>query len=412
MAAVSLKVAGLFAGIGGLELGMASSGHHAQLLVENSSAAMHVLRRRFPDTKLEADVRDVLSLPKGTDLVVAGFPCQDLSSVGRKAGIVGARSSLVGEVLRLLDGADVPWVVLENVPFLISLGKGAALRLVTTALTELGYRWAYRVVDTNAFGLPQRRNRWYLVGSRVGDPRDVLLADDCSKPAVTADYPDVACGFYWTEGMRSFGWAVDAVPPIKCGSSVGVPSPPAIRLPSGAYVTPDLRDTERLQGFPIDWTAPAEEVARPGERWRMVGNSVSVPVAAWIGRRLAAPGRYDSSSDAPWTGAKWSRRGAWADLDGVVHVADVGPWPVWEPRPPLVDFLEYPGKPLSARAATGFLRRTQKGSLRFPEGFVEELTDYADRVPATSACSPASTAPTGWSSRRSATAAAARRRCS
>jgi DNA (cytosine-5)-methyltransferase 1 len=380
MAPVTLKVAGLFAGIGGLELGMAAGGHHTRLLVENSAPAMHVLRQRFPDTKLEGDVRDVRSLPSGTDVLVAGFPCQDLSSVGRKAGIVGARSSLVGEVLRLLDGDDVPWVVLENVPFLISLGQGAALRLVTTALTELGYRWAYRVVDTNAFGLPQRRNRWYLVGSRVGDPRDVLLADDCEKPSPAAQYPDVACGFYWTEGMRAFGWAVDCVPPIKCGSSVGVPSPPAIRLPSARFVTPDLRDTERLQGFPADWTSPAEEVARPGERWRMVGNSVSVPVAAWIGRRLAEPGRYDGAGDQPWIASKWSRRAAWADLDGVVHTADVGPWPQWQPRPSLTDFLQYPCRPLSARASAGFLRRAHKGRLRFPDGFIADLTAYVQSL--------------------------------
>ena len=252
-------------------------------------------------------------------------------------------------------------------------------------MTELGYRWAYRIVDTNAFGLPQRRNRWYLVGSRDGDPRDVLLADDCEKPSTTADYRDLACGFYWTEGMRSFGWAVDSVPPIKCGSSVGVPSPPAIRLPSGSYVTPDLRDTERLQGFPVDWTAPADEVARRGERWRLVGNSVSVPAAAWIGRRLAEPGHYDADGDIPWAGTKWSRRAAWADLDGVVHTADVGPWPAWEARPPLVNFLQFQGRPLSVRAATGFLRRTGKGTLRFPPGFIDDLSAYADRQTANSA---------------------------
>jgi DNA (cytosine-5)-methyltransferase 1 len=377
MRRATLRVAGLFAGIGGLELGMAASGHHTQLLVENAAPAMHVLRRRFPDTKLEADVRDLVTLPAKTDVVTAGFPCQDLSSVGRKVGIDGARSSLIGEVFRLLQQSDVPWVVLENVPFLMSLGQGAALDLITTALTELGYRWAYRVVDSNAFGLPQRRNRWYLVASRTGDPRDVLLADACDKPEPAATYPDVACGFYWTEGMRSFGWAVDAVPPIKCGSSVGVASPPAIRLPSGAYVTPDLRDTERLQGYPADWTAPAEEVAKRGERWRMVGNSVSVPVATWIGERLAKPGRYSGADDQPWTGTKWPRRAAWADLDGVVHSADVGPWPQWQPREPLVDFLDHPGQPLSARAATGFLRRTNKGTLRFPPGFLTELAKYA-----------------------------------
>jgi DNA (cytosine-5)-methyltransferase 1 len=376
--ASALRVAGLFAGIGGLELGMAAGGHHTQLLVENAAPAMHVLRHRFPDTKIEADVRDLRALPNRTDVVTAGFPCQDLSSVGRKVGIDGARSSLIGEVLRLLQQSDVPWVVLENVPFLMSLGGGAALTLITTALTELGYRWAYRVVDSNAFGLPQRRNRWYLVASRAGDPRDVLLADDVEKPAPAGDYPDVACGFYWTEGMRAFGWAVDGVPPIKCGSSVGVASPPAIRMPSGTFVTPDLRDTERLQGFPADWTASAEEVARSGERWRMVGNSVSVPVATWIGSRLAEAGRYDATDDRPWTGTKWPRRAAWSDLDGEVHAADVGPWPLWQPRQSLTGFLQYPPKPLSARAATGFLRRTQRGTLRFPPGFIAELAAYAD----------------------------------
>lgn len=380
MKRTSLRVAGLFAGIGGLELGMTAGGHRTQLLVENSLPAMHVLRRRFPDTKIEGDIRDLVALPVNTDVVTAGFPCQDLSSVGRKVGIDGTRSSLIGEVFRLLQGTDVPWVVLENVPFLMSLGGGAALDLITSAFTELGYRWAYRIVDSNAFGLPQRRNRWYLVASRTGDPRDVLLADECNKPDPSATYPDVACGFYWTEGMRSFGWAIDAVPPIKCGSSVGVASPPAIRLPSGIYVTPDLRDTERLQGFPADWTAPAEEVAKRGERWRMVGNSVSVPVATWLGERLAKPGRYVSIGDSPWTLSKWPRRAAWADLDGVVHAADVGPWPQWHQREPLVDFLNYPGQLLSARAATGFLRRTAKGTLRFPPGFLAELAAYAERV--------------------------------
>ena len=373
----ALNVAGLFAGIGGLELGMTAAGHHSHLLVEHNSAAMHVLRRRFPDTKLDADVRDLAALPRGTDVIVAGFPCQDLSSVGRKAGIDGARSGLVGEVFRLASRSDVPWLVLENVPFLMSLAKGAALTHITSTLTGLGYRWAYRVVDTRAFGLPQRRNRWYLVASREGDPRDALLADDCEMPTAAGDYPDVACGFYWTEGMRSFGWGVDCVPPIKCGSSVGVPSPPAIRLPDGRYVTPDIRDAERLQGFPADWTAPAEEVARPGERWRMVGNSVSTPVAAWIGRRLTDPGRY-RADDVPWSGVTWPRTAAWADLDGVVHAADVGPWPQWRQRPGLAEFLEHPGKPLSARAANGFLGRTRKGTLRFPPGFLAELHAYAN----------------------------------
>ncbi|MCF6746611.1 DNA (cytosine-5-)-methyltransferase [Blastococcus sp. KM273128] len=372
-----MRVAGLFSGIGGFELGLRTSGHEASLLVENFPPALHVLRRRFPDVKVEEDVRDVTAIPTGTDLLVAGFPCQDLSSVGRKAGITGSKSSLVAEVFRILKTGDVPWVVLENVPFLLSLNKGSALSFVTQTLTALGYRWCYRVVDSNAFGLPQRRNRWFLVASRVGDPRDVLLADQATPPSVVDDYRSAACGFYWTEGMRAFGWTVDGVPPIKCGSSVGVASPPAIRTPSGEFITPDIRDAERLQGFPEDWTAPAEEVARPGQRWRLVGNAVSPPVAQWLGERLALPGFYDPSNDRPIEGPPWPRQAAWADYDGRIHAAKVSAFPAWLPRDPLATFLRHGGRPLSARAANGFLSRTRKGSLRFPAGFLADLEEHA-----------------------------------
>lgn len=374
---MSLETVGLFAGIGGLELGASAAGHHASLLVESAPAAARVLQARFPGVAVASDVRELDALPAGTGLLLAGFPCQDLSSVGQKAGIGGDRSSLVGEVFRLLRTRRVPWLVLENVPFLLALGRGQAMHTITDELAALGYRWAYRVVDTNSFGLPQRRNRWYLVASTEGDPREVLFADAGSPPPV-AQHAEVGCGFYWTEGMRALGWAVDAVPPIKCGSSVGVASPPAIWRPDGTFFTPDIRDAERLQGFPEDWTQPAEEVARVGERWRLVGNSVSVPVSRWIGERLREPGSYDASDDVPWRPEQpWPRRAAWC-MDGrTVHVAAVGPWPVCAPRLPLLDFLRHPGKPLSGRAAVGFLGRTEKGSLRFPEGFLPALRAYA-----------------------------------
>jgi DNA (cytosine-5)-methyltransferase 1 len=377
----SLKTVGLFAGIGGLELGFQRSGHQPLLMVENNRPAAHVLRTRFPDVKLEGDVRELRAIPRDTDLLLAGFPCQDLSSSGLKAGISGGRSGLVNEVLRLAHEAQTPWLVLENVPFLLSLNGGAALHLITQELTRLGYRWAYRVVDSNSFGLPQRRNRWYLVASRHEDPRPLLLGGDVLPERPDGDYRDYACGFYWTEGMRALGWTVDGVPPIKCGSSVGVASPPAIRLPGGAFRTPDIRDAERLQGFDEDWTAPALEVARPGERWRLVGNAVSVPAAEWLGRRVAAPPEYDASQDLEHGGPRWPRKAAWADHDGVVHAAEVGPWPVWVPRPNMSDFLRHPGKALSGRAARGFLARTQKGSLRFPDGLLSDLEQYAETAP-------------------------------
>lgn len=370
-----MKVAGLFAGIGGFELGFSLAGHETTLLVDNAPAAQAVLRARFPHAGLVDDVRSIERLPSGTDVVCAGFPCQDLSSVGRKQGIEGARSSLVGEVFRLLKENPVPWLVLENVPFVLQLGGGVAMKTITTALRELGYRWAYRVLDTQAFGLPQRRRRWYLVASNVHDPRGVLLPGDGSSLPPTPERP--AFGFYWTEGMRALGWAVDAVPPIKGGSSVGVASPPAILMPDGAVVTPDIRDAERLQGFAADWTRPVEEVVKPGFRWQAVGNAVSVDVVEWIARRLTSNTGFGDSGDRTRVRGRWPYA-AWADEDGVVYSSGAGAFPVWRDRASLVDFLQYPTKPLSVRAAVGFLKRARKGSLRFQDGFLEAVQAHVD----------------------------------
>jgi len=154
------------------------------------------------------------------------------------------------------------------VPFMLRLERGQAMAYLTRELTERGYRWAYRVVETRAFGLPQRRRRVLLLASRGSDPRAVLFADDVGEPEPRHPFADcdrgvmprdMACGFYWTEGVRGLGWALDAIPTLKGGSTVGIPSPPAIGLPSGelgppepaapsAWLPPSWRDS--------NWTAP------------------------------------------------------------------------------------------------------------------------------------------------------------
>jgi DNA (cytosine-5)-methyltransferase 1 len=375
----SLATVSLFAGIGGVDAGLERAGHPTLLQAETFPPAAQVLRARFPDSKLEHDVRTLRRLPPETQLVSAGFPCQDLSSVGPKIGIEGTKSSLVGEVFRLLSATTVPWLLLENVPFILDLDRGKAMQLITSALGELGYRWAYRVVDTEAFGLPQRRRRWFLVAALDGDPRLVLLAGEAQRPVAVPPWEEVGCGFYWTEGTRALGWAIDAVPPIKCGSTVGVASPPAIVLPTGELVTPDIRDAERLQGFPVDWTEPAEDVARASHRWRLVGNAVTVDVAQWIGGRFVVPGSYDPDADRPLTpGERWPKA-AWSMGDGV-HVSRASDTPVWLPRPPLLDFLQFPIRPLSERAAKGFLRRAEKAALRFAPGFLDKVRAHAVRM--------------------------------
>jgi DNA (cytosine-5)-methyltransferase 1 len=377
-----LRVTGLFAGIGGIEQGFHQAGHRSELLCEIEPGAKRVLEDRFKDTPIVEDVRDLEALPR-CDLVAAGFPCQDLSQAGRTAGITGERSGLVGEVFRLVaDPATAPkWLLLENVPFMLQLERGQAMRFLTSYLSKMGYRWAYRVVDSRAFGVPQRRRRVVLLASRTEDPRRVLFPEE-TTPWVEEREPDGrACGFYWTEGVRGLGWAVDAVPTLKGGSTIGIPSQPAIWLSDGSIVTPDIRDAERMQGFDADWTIAAqpEQPSRKGPRWKLVGNAVTVPMAEWLGRALATPRDFPELEETEilegmrWTDAAWGERGrAWK--------VDRSAFPIRKKSKPLADFLQYETQPLSLRATAGFLRRADMSNLRFVDGFLDDLRKHHARM--------------------------------
>ena len=220
-----LSCVGLFAGIGGIEFGLHIAGHTTELLCEIDEGARAVLATHFPNASLANDVREVRSLPV-VDLIAAGFPCQDLSQAGRTAGIKGTQSGLVGELFRLLEHSkiDPRWLLLENVPFMLQLERGRAMKTLTKWLGQNDFNWAYRTVDAQAFGLPQRRQRVLLLASRSEDPREILFVDDAEVPPVI-EHTHSACGFYWTEGNKGLGWAVDAVPTLKGGSTIGIPSP-------------------------------------------------------------------------------------------------------------------------------------------------------------------------------------------
>lgn len=370
-----MKIAGLFAGVGGLEAGLSAAGHETSLLCEIWSPARAVLSAHFPDLDIHADVRELASLPCDVDALVGGFPCQDLSQAGKTLGIGGERSGLVGHVFRLLDDRRVPWVILENVSFMLHLDQGRAMRMLVEAFEERGYRWAYRVVNSLSF-LPQRRERVIFVATTTDvDPASVILADEVRPPAMETRLSTHAHGFYWTEGNRGLGWAPDAVPTLKNGSTVGIPSPPAILLPEGSVVTPDIRDAERLQGFPVDWTRPAEAVGRASFRWALIGNAVTQPLAQWLGERLMVPGEYDPSRDRELSAdGRWPKA---ARFDGDRrHAVEIGSFPVWRDREPLDIFLRFMGKPLSARATRGFLSRADKSTLRFVPGFKDRLREH------------------------------------
>jgi len=373
-----LACAGLFAGVGGIELGLERAGFETQFLCEWLHEARAVLSRRFPHAKIREDVNALVENPRyrlpSVDIISAGFPCQDLSQCGRTAGIRGERSGLVNSLLELLARRKrgPRWLLLENVPFMLRLDRGRAMSHLTRSLEDLGFTWGYRVVDARSFGLPQRRERVVLLASRTEDPRPILFADESGRKAPEEQEDDRPRGFYWTEGNRGLGWAFDAVPTLKAGSTVGIPSPPAIWLPAHDHVvTPRIDDAEAMQGFPRGWTSLAHTNPRLADRlrWRLVGNAVPVDIAQWVGSSITSPGTYQSlesrrmgSSDA-WPTAAWGGKGSRFSVDRST-------WPVSTPWKGLAArygadghrLLDRPH--LSVRAASGFLGRIKRSSLR------------------------------------------------
>jgi DNA (cytosine-5)-methyltransferase 1 len=434
-----MKVGSMFAGIGGFDLGFERAGFEVAWCIEWDKNAQAVLRKRFPEATIYGDIREVdpAQLAR-VDVVCGGFPCQDLSVAGKRAGLAGERSGLFHDAMRLVRQLNPKLLVLENVPGLLSSNHG---RDFATVLREVGEGWdceevAWRVLDSQYFGVAQRRRRVFIVASAsVGCSEEVLaftessggnppsrgkaredVAADAARgfagtressvaaslqttcqdysradgfnmvvqpfsphghynyqqsnesatlqdrenringsthlvayrkskraQSVTDDetWVDdglantlngfdtgdtrtthaVAHAFYSTDGSHGVNQTSELRPPLKIGSSLGIPSPPAVAFKTGnsaksrsdglaSEQSPTLGsnaggntvpavsmgmvvrrltpvECERLQGFPDGWTqiGTAEKPAADSHRYKQLGNAVTVNVAEWIARR-------------------------------------------------------------------------------------------------------------------------------
>lgn len=176
-----LTFGSLFAGIGGFDLGFERAGMRCLWQCELDSYCERVLEKHWPDVLRVRDIRGVnAENARPVDVLCGGFPCQDLSVAGKRAGLHGDRSGLFFGFARCADELvrSGGWVVVENVPGLLSSASGRDFAIVLRTLGDLGFHdLAWRVLDSRYFGVPQRRRRVYIVARRaVGDSaRQVLL---------------------------------------------------------------------------------------------------------------------------------------------------------------------------------------------------------------------------------------------
>lgn len=164
----SIRFISLFAGIGGFDLAFERSGMECVAQVEIDKNARALLDRHFPTVQRFDDVRQVgaHNLPSDVDIVCGGFPCQDLSVAGKRAGLAGERSGLFYEMARIVNELRPSFLIWENVPGLLSSNRGLDFLAVLTELERIGYCGAWTGLDARWFGLAQRRRRIFGVFAR------------------------------------------------------------------------------------------------------------------------------------------------------------------------------------------------------------------------------------------------------
>lgn len=187
-----MRHASFFSGVGGLDLGFERAGITTVSVSEIDPYACAVLAERFPDAPNLGSITEVQAhdIPEA-DIWSGGFPCQDLSVAGKRAGFAGKRSSLAFTFLDLVEQRRPRWIVLENVPGLFSSNNGADFGRLLYEMEQLGYGVSWRTLDARYFGVAQRRRRVFIVGSLESDRAAEVLFEceggcghlEASRPA-------------------------------------------------------------------------------------------------------------------------------------------------------------------------------------------------------------------------------------
>jgi len=380
-----MRVGSLFSGVGGFDLGFERAGMKCAWTVEYDKQARSVLRKHWPEVSHYEDVHDVKgecntvggrgrgkpvhgepnkavhasgadTIHRPVDLICGGFPCQDYSVAGKRGGLAGDRGALWWQMHRIIAECRPEWVVGENVPGLLSSNGGRDFLTIIASLVELGYGVTWATLDSQYFGVAQRRRRLFIVGHSGGIARPEILALGeglRGHPAPSREAREEVAGSLGGGAAGERGWRNDldtsgAFPlqPVAFTSEsvhqdgthqdgthhplrvegraaiafngnnttkTGFELTPTMGTHGTAYVgvsgpTPRRLtpvECERLQGFPDGWTAKGitnednHKALADGPRYRMMGNAVTVNVAEWIGRRLMETCFIPSEGETP-----------------------------------------------------------------------------------------------------------------
>ena len=267
-----IKYFSLFSGIGGFELGIGRVlGDNAVCAgySEIDKHAIQIYKNHFNHREC-GNVREVSwGDIEDFELLVGGFPCQAFSMAGKRRGFDDTRGTLFFEIARAAQEKQPRLLLLENVKGLLSHDKGKTFGVVLNTLDELGYDLQWQVLNSKNFGVPQNRERVFIVGHLRGTGRPEVFPYGASVEV---------CGGTGQTGINGKGHSGD--------------TPDTLRLPLSKRVNKDTdgirvrrltpMECERLQGFPDNWTVGISDT----QRYKCLGNAVTVNVVSAVVERL------------------------------------------------------------------------------------------------------------------------------
>ena len=291
-----MKFIELFAGVGGFRYGLEKASDKFKIVWANEidRYACQIYRKNYGGGELyEGDITKVKTddIPDH-DLLCAGFPCQSFSIAGRRRAFLDTRGTLFFEIARICREKKPRYILLENVKGLLSCESGGTFQTILKVLSDIGYILQWQVLNSKNFGVPQNRERVFIIGHLAGTSRpEVFPITQSSQGNLKYSGGVISAREQWLKdgktNSRNFSqgqriYSPKGISQTLAGNAGGQGGKTGL-YETGARIrrlTPV--EAERLQGFPDGWTEGVSDT----QRYKCLGNAVSTPVITEIGKRL------------------------------------------------------------------------------------------------------------------------------
>jgi DNA (cytosine-5)-methyltransferase 1 len=272
---MTIKFIDLFCGIGGFRKGIEDAAKELNIPVkcvfssEIEKNAVKIYEKNFGDVP-SGDITKISANDIGDfDILCGGFPCQDVSTLGKRGGLCASRTGLFFDVIRIAKEKQPKIIFLENVKGLLTSNKGWDFARVIVELEDIGYEVEAELLDSKDFGVPHRRKRVYIIGHLRTAPTNRIFPIIREEESICNESREKP------KGVRNVASTLTKLGHDKWNENY-------VRYSNGDIRTLTPIECERLQGYPDNWTAGVSDKYR----YECLGNTVTVNVVKAVATKI------------------------------------------------------------------------------------------------------------------------------